>query len=169
MLSSMYRELKIDTNNLGCVSLNVEPLPISIDDLGGFKALYCSDDKKWINGYINSHITLLYGLLENVQQKHVDFIIDDLEKPDTVKIKNIEFFSNPKEPYVCIVANVFASSLLKLHKKLCMLPHINTRPTYKVHITIAYIKKENCTRELINKLNRLCADIEIKTKDIIFE
>jgi 2'-5' RNA ligase len=169
MLSSIYRELKIDTSNLGCVSLNVEPLPISIDDLGGSKILYYSDDKKWINGYINSHITLLYGLLPNVQKKHVDFIVDDIEKPTTIKIKNIDFFSNPKEPYVCIIANVYASQILKYHKKLCMLPHINTRSTYKVHITIAYIKKENCTRELINKLNRLCTNIEIKTKDIIFE
>ena len=167
-IDQIYKELDINTSNLKCVSLNIESLPISIKDLGGDKALYYSKDKDWISGYINSHITLIYGLLENVKKEHITFILNDLEIPETIKIKNIEVFNNPKEPYVCVIANL-NTNIIKFHKKLCMLPHINTRSNYRPHITLAYIKKEFYSDKLIYKLNRLYSNIEIKTKNIVFE
>ncbi len=175
-MEDVYNDLNIKYRSLGCSMLKVDPVPVSLDDIGGEDVLYISKNKDlpWVNGFINGkkpHITLLYGLLENVCQKHVDVALANLEVPKTIKLTNIGTFPSQliDEPYICIVVNVDIIPLIKFHEKLCMLPNIKRYPIFKAHLTIAYVKKEFCTQELLDKLNKMCSNLELNVKELKFE
>lgn len=150
----VYSDLGIDLNKLGCVMLGTETIDTSFiddDDLYYTK----NPDLFWINGRAegNSHITLKYGLLNSVRRKHVLKVIEGLPLPEYLTPDRIEKFDSPfpDEPYECIVLRVSTEhegrgggsgkKVMDLHNALNYLPHINTFPDYKPHITLAYVKK----------------------------
>lgn len=154
----MYKELGINLNTLGCIMLDVEPLPIMISDGQVYKepSLHKSTnpERKWINGWIASdvsHITLLYGLMDNghTWRKHVDTVLKDWSLKE-VEIEKISYFDSPyeDEEYYCIVAHMkITPQLQEGHDRLQFIPHINTFPGYKAHMTICYIKKDEVLRD----------------------
>lgn len=140
----VYDDLDIDLKTLGCVMLKTETPDTSfIRD----EDLYYSSDPKlfWINGRVpNSHITLKYGLMPQVRREHVDAVIKDMPIPDYLVPTGITMFASPypDEPYECIVLPIaLTPPLAALHNHLNYLPHINTFPEYKPHITLAYVRK----------------------------
>lgn len=154
----IYKKLHIDLDKLGCIMADVEPS----DELKNTKvdesALYFAQNKsrKWINGYIadkGAHVTLLYGLLENGHKwkEYVDEVLKGWELKD-VEIEDIGSFDSPyeDEPYYCIVAHVkITPELMEGHSRLQFLPHIDTFPGYKAHMTICYIKKDDQIKEQV--------------------
>jgi len=175
-IEDVYLDLGIKYRNLGCSMLKVDTAPVTLDDIGGSEVLYVSNNPNlpWVNGYINGkkpHVTLLYGLLENVRQEHVDIALKGLEIPKTIKLSHVGTFPSPleSEPYICIVAHVNIEPLVKFHEKLCQLPNIKRYPVFKAHLTIAYVKKELCTQELLDKLNSMLSNIELEVKELKFE
>lgn len=142
----VYEFLGIDLKTLGCVMLKVEEPDTSfIAD----EDLYVSPDpaKFWIKGRAsgNSHVTLRYGLLPSVRQEHVRRIMDDVNLPRELFVKNLEKFESPyeDEPYECIVARVNSlnDELQEANSALGLLPNINTFSGYKPHVTLAYVRQ----------------------------
>lgn len=147
----VYDDLGIDLKSLGCIMLKTEvPDTSFIKD----EDLYYTDNPKlfWVNGRstTNSHITLKYGLLNSVRRKHVDTVIDGLPLPERLIGQGMMKFDSPypDEPYECIVLKISTDSafghpaeLMALHNQLNYLPHVNTFPDYKPHVTLAYVRK----------------------------
>ena len=171
----VYKWLGLNLSTLGCVMLDLEPLPIPTYIIQEYETgaqvnydtwikenLYFAADKTrfWIDGWVADkvpHITLLYGLLETAKnyEPHIEAVLKDW-KLEEVVIEDVGFFESPyaDEPYYCIVAHIKKTpELIEGHERLCMLPHVKTFPGYKAHMTICYIKKDEKFRDdLINQL-----------------
>lgn len=150
----MYSELGVNIDKLGCIMLDVDGS--KIENKIDANDLYKSENKDrfWINGFVagsTPHVTLLYGLLQSgntTYRKYVDKVLEGWNK-EPVKIDHVGFFDSPfsDDPYFCIVAHLDISQNLKdANNRLQLLPHINTFPDYKAHVTIAYIKKDEGLR-----------------------
>lgn len=152
----IYKALDINTSRLGCVMLDVDGSGVyhEIEQ----QDLYFSPnpDRHWIRGFVaekTPHVTLLYGLLHSAQEwrSHVDAVLKGWELKE-VEVSHIGYFESPypDEDYYCIVAHVaITPELLEGHRRLSLLPHINTFPEYKAHITIAYIRKDEELRDKV--------------------
>lgn len=146
----MYAELGIDTARLGCIMLDVKPL----FDLNMLREEwgYTDPELPFVNGFEpileKPHVTLLYGLLESGQtwRKHVDEVLADWDQPETIGAWHVDWFSAPGLPYKPVVFSIDAEArgtLRDANSRLQLLPHINTFPEYKPHITIGYVKNEH--------------------------
>lgn len=162
----VYSDLGYDLGKLGCIMLPI----VSDDDMNAAVLdtiepgdLYTANDQiahPHIGGIVLdvAHITLLYGLLRSGSEmkKHVEAMIDG-KLPNEIAITEIGYFESqlPDEPYYCLVAHVKVSDdLQEAHDRLTFLPHIDTFPGYKPHITLAYINKDEAKRDqYIQRLN----------------
>lgn len=154
----VFEDLGYDLSKLGCIMLDTEPVSIEVEP----NQLYFAKNKVrfWIDGNVSKktpHVTLLYGLLRSglEMKKHVDAVLEGWDMKD-IEIADIGYFDSPyeDEEYYCIVAHlVITSKLLDGNARLKFLPHIDTFPGYKAHLTLAYIKKDELYRDrLISKL-----------------
>ena len=152
------RDLGIDIGSLGCIMLDVEsPTPVAsvIPESWAYRS--ANPALSHVDGIQSEHhVTLLYGLLPQVRRAHVDEVLSGWTGGDvSVKTDTLEAFTSPlpDEPYVCIVARQLKPSreIAAAHARLSMLPHINTHPEFKAHVTLAYVHKdraEDAMREL---------------------
>lgn len=173
---SVYKDLGIDVDTLGCIMIDVKPSASMMDADSEVKdILYTSKDpkRKWIKGWVvgdTAHVTLLYGLLGNghTWKKQVDKVIGDWSIK-TVEIDHIDHFESQyeDEPYYCIVAHIKVSEkLLEGHERLQFLPHIDTFTGYKPHMTIAYIKKDKkILNETIKWMNDMWQGKQLKVEE----
>jgi len=176
----VYKDLGINLDKLGCIMLDLEPLSnmYSIEVEGAGIALYYAKNKErfWIDGWVVgkvAHVTLLYGLLKTGPEwkEYVDAVLKDWDLPE-VEIEKIGYFDSPysDEPYYCIVAHLkVTDKLLEGHQRLSFLPHINTFPGYKAHMTICYLKKnqgEKYRDIMIEQFNKMWAGKKLKVKGI---
>lgn len=172
----VYQWLGVDLNKLGCLMLDVKPLPnmYSISLEGADVALYYAKNKDrfWIDGWVldkTPHLTLLYGFPTEAKnyKPHIEAVLKGWEMK-TVKIADIGYFNSPyeDESYYCLVAHLeVTDELLEGHQRLEFLPHINTFTGYKPHITIAYIDKtqgENYRDNLIEDFKKLWVGKELE-------
>lgn len=153
-------DLGITLGDLGCIMLDVEA-PIRVADIIPESWAYRSNnpDLRHVDGITTEHhVTLLFGLLPQVQREHVDEVLDGWDGLDVaVKTDMLEVFPSPlsEEPYSCIVARQTAPSreIRDAHARLSLLPHVNTHPEFKAHTTLAYVRRER-TEEALNELRR---------------
>jgi hypothetical protein len=168
----VYEQLKIDLSTLGCVMLDLDPIPLP--SLLPNIELHKSPNEKrfWIDGWVadkTPHVTLLYGLMQQAKKwdTYIDLLLRDW-KLDSITIGDVGYFASPyvDEEYYCIVAHVEKTpKLVEGHQRLEMLPHINTFAGYKPHFTIAYIKKDDEMRDgLIAILKKDLVGKEFKVK-----
>ena len=155
----VYEDLGIDIPKLGCIMLDVPALPV-VELLGddAESMLYTSENKErfWIKGAVGAktaHVTLQYGLMESgvKWKKHVNTVLDGWELP-MVTIDKISFFPSPfaDENYSCIVGLVSVTDeLMEGHHRLQMLPHIDTNPGYKPHVTLAYVNTADTNKAIM--------------------
>ena len=141
------KDMGIDVAKLGCVMLDVEQLTAKAL-LDQEWAYYAKEPERfpWVKGYeVDSHVTLLYGLLQNANdiRSAVDEVLtgwDPFKAP--VNPDYISAFQSTidSEPYSCIVMHIFPDqSLIDAHARLSLLPHIDTFWEYKPHVTIGYV------------------------------
>lgn len=152
----VYEALGIDLRTLGCIMLDVEPLPVSalLAKLG--IQPYTSPDtaKFWIRGAVadeTAHATLLYGLLKTGPEwrDHVDTVLAGWA-PDALQVDHVGYFGSPypDEPYWCIVAHLIVTdNLAEGNARLAFLPHVNTFAGYRPHVTLAYISGTEAERD----------------------
>ena len=154
------RDLSISISDLGCIMLDVEsPIPVA-DVLPEAWAYRSSNpDLKHVSGIqTEHHVTLLFGLLPQVRRAHVDEVLAGWDGLDVaVKTDQLDVFPSPlpDEPYSCIVARQTSPSreIAGAHARLSMLPHINTHPTFKAHVTLAYVHRDR-TQDALTELRR---------------
>lgn len=173
--SNVYDELGIDTTDLGCIMLNTEKLVVS--DIISEDDLYYAVDKEhhqYVNGIVSEsvpHVTVLYGLMQSGAKwrPQVDEVLDGW-MPQTVRVGNVTAFESiyDDEAYYCLVAElVLTDELLEGNARLRMLPHIDTFPTYRAHISLAYIKHDAALRdELLYALNNKFTGQEVRVTGI---
>jgi len=149
----------IDVPKMGCVMLKVEKLKTDFIVPKEWEYYSENPDYRYIKG-INAgdHVTLLYGLLRNANtiRAAVDKVLSGWEPEAPVLEKVGSFPSSYKdEPnYACIVGHIkLTDNIMEAHDRLSFLPHIDTHPGYKPHITLGYVKKEN-EKEAISAFGR---------------
>lgn len=102
--------------------------------------LYIEDGKNGKFGKeTEPHVTLLYGI--HSKEANAQEIINYLKesKPITIKIKGISLFENPK--YDVVKYEVESEDLVEMNKYIKEhFPNTQTFPTYKPHMTLAYVK-----------------------------
>jgi len=136
-----YNQFLKESNNydLGCVMIEI---PISnweeITSTIVEEDLYTDEGKPGIQD--NPHVTLLYGLHNEVTLDQIKSIFDGFEEGIDIIIKGIGIFEN--ENFDVVKLNVLNNNKLQsLYDKLSELPNSNEYPEYIPHITIAYLKK----------------------------
>lgn len=140
----LYDDIDIDTDDLGCIMLDLEPMEVMNYMEGHEDELY--ENPKWDQGSLPAetvpHVTLLYGLLENgnIWKDKVDALLKDW-KLDKVKIDKVGYFDTP-DSYAVIAHLEKTPELIDGHERLTLLPHINTFSEYLPHMTLAYVKKD---------------------------
>jgi len=125
--------------SLGCVMIEV---PVSnwdeIISSINKEDLYTDEGKPGIQD--NPHVTVLYGLHEEVSLEQVKSVFEDIDESIDIKIEGIGIFENEK--FDVVKFNVVPSSTLQdLHDKLSEFPNSNEYPEYEPHITLCYTKK----------------------------
>lgn len=149
---SVYDYLEIKIRDLGVVMLDIDRIEVVELVDQGKQDLYFSQNPNlgYVQGAVAEevpHLTLLFGLMKKgLEYKPViDAVLEGWTPPRLV-IESIEAFPSMQpdtEPYSCIVARVeVTDDLLEGHQRLQMLPHIDTFPDYKPHITLAYVNKD---------------------------
>lgn len=185
----VYQWLGIDLNKLSCLMLDTEPIKlptyitqdwetgagVNWDKLFLEEYMYFAKNKDrfWINGFVGDtpHATLLYGFMtEAINYKtHIEAVLNGWEMK-TVKIADVGYFDSPyeDEEYYCLVAHLeVTDELLEGHRRLEFLPHINTFTGYKPHITIAYMKKDEKSRDFfIEDLKKQLVGKELKINQL---
>lgn len=96
------------------------------------------DEKKGRQPVSDCHITLLYGVHEDVKDSEVEEILKDVA-PIEVTLKKISAFEN--EDVDVLKFDVEGKELNQWNKKLKKLPHTNKYKEFHPHLTIAYLKK----------------------------
>ena len=145
----VYADLGVSIPDLGCIMLDVESFDVTRHVANGEADLYYGTlpQLRYAQGAVaekSAHVTLLYGLLEPgpAWQKHVDAVLEGWNIL-SVRISDVSFFPSTaqNEDYSVIVAKIEVSAeLLEGHRRLQLLPHVDTFPDYTPHLTLAYIK-----------------------------
>lgn len=170
----VYENLGIDVGNLGCIMLDTET--IATNDIiadGDYFTRPSQYEDGMDDGHESErepHVTLLYGLLRpGIElKKHVDAVLDGWQ-PQELIIDYVGFFysTDAEMNAVTIVAFVRKTdSLLEANARLRFLPHIDTFPEYKPHITLAYVKDSANWQEYVTLLNDKYAGKSVKPVSI---
>jgi 2'-5' RNA ligase len=143
----VYESLGIDTDKLGFVMLDTKPFEVTKYVEGGEDDLFYGEAGSFKDGAVaekTAHVTLMFGLMENANdwKKEIGIVLDDWSIRN-VEIQEVGYFSNDDSEDVPIVAHVKPTDkLLEGNMRLKLLPHINTFPDYRPHITLAYVKND---------------------------
>jgi len=155
-------DLPIDTNKLGCIMLEFDPLPVmqwTVEaGLGGTFVYGNPDEQPWVQGPVaekGSHATLLYGLVSRVScnpfgrdreagheyRQYIDPMLEDLDLVGGhFYINELEVFGN-NPAYDVVVGRIESTVLNEANRRLRLLPHVDTFVDYKPHVTLAYVQK----------------------------
>lgn len=124
---------------LGCIMLSVpmrmDALSVAIDPADLFEP-----DNEDHGIPKNPHVTILYGLYDQmIPDRTVEQIMLGV-KPIVIKFGLTSVFENPD--YDVVNISIISPDLHELNARLTELPHDSTYyPTYKPHLTLAYVKK----------------------------
>jgi 2'-5' RNA ligase len=141
------QEMGIEVSKLGCVMLDLEPIDAAAFAPSGWAYYAKNPEYKWVKGFeVQSHITLLYGLLKNANTIRwaIDEVLEGWE-PGEIAIDRIGSFPSnlDGEPYACIIGHIrVTAQLLDAHARLSYLPHIDTFWDYKPHVTLGYVHEK---------------------------
>lgn len=83
------------------------------------------------------HVTLLYGIHDDVEDKDVEAIINTFTAPE-ITLSKIGLFEN--EDVDVVKFDIDCKDLNEMNKKLKELPYTSKFPTYEAHSTIAFVK-----------------------------
>jgi len=147
---SLYDGMDIDMDDLGCIMIDTEKIPVLqyIKDPQADLYYDTNYDQSPVPGENEAHVTLLFGLLENgnIWKDKVDMLLMGWGI-DSVTINEVSYF-DLGDSYAVIGLVDLSPELLDGHERLTLLPHINTFSEYHPHITLAYI---NHDPELLDK------------------
>ena len=135
----MIKTISYDTDNLGCVMLNVEPMT-EVDDVIPASLWFSNDTVK--GRETEPHITLLYGLLTPayLQEAAIMKALENWDAPAYVEFRGFGFFHGNDYDVLFARVHEYSSTLVdKAHGMLSTLPHVNTFYPYCPHLTLGYV------------------------------
>lgn len=156
-------------DDLGCIMLNTEPVAVKqhVEDADDDLADPEDDDDIVVPGEDESHITLLYGLLENgnTWKNKVDTVLNGWN-PGKLTIDKVGSFDLGDKH--AIVAHIKKTpELVDGHERLTLLPHIQTFSEYAPHMTLVYVKHDQgISDKWVNALGKQYNGKPLKSKDI---
>lgn len=87
----------------------------------------------------DAHITLLYGIHNDVPDDDVETIIDKIKQSE-ITLSKLSIFDNKDSGFDVIKFEVKGKELYTINKLLVDLPHTTDYPEYSPHLTVAYVK-----------------------------
>jgi 2'-5' RNA ligase len=137
-LLDLLIEKKGDSYEYGCVMLYFDfPLMNKIHDGIDSKDLYEEEDDRTYGLEDEPHVTLLFGLHNDVSLDDIKKILDKFTF-STCKIYNASLFKNEK--YDVLKFDIKGENLHACNKALKQYPYTNKFPDYHPHMTIGYLK-----------------------------
>lgn len=135
----MKKDTPTRKNKFGCVMLFLKfPQIKKLHRVINIEDIY-EDEEDSSYGLENEpHVTLLYGLHEEVSDDDVRDVLKGFEFTD-IKLQNISSFNNEK--YDVLKYDVENDGLHKANELLKKFPYTNDYPQYHPHLTIGYLKK----------------------------
>lgn len=154
----------------GCVMVGLNTITKEwnkIQNLIDEDDIYFGDGKE--GGYgreLDPHITILFGIHDNVEDKDVELLINDINKPE-LTLNNVSLFEN--ELFDVLKFDIESLDLHELNKKFKSLPHTTDFPNYHPHTTICYCKKSQA-QKYIKTLNDYIKniDLDVTVKNILY-
>jgi 2'-5' RNA ligase len=142
-LVDLLNENSTSKYNFGCVMMYLHfPKLKQIQDIIEPEEVYTEEGDKTYGLEDEPHVTLLYGLHEDVTINQVKEVIGQFdleEKPFFIKLHNVSCFNTPK--YDVLKFDAEGDILHKLNEGLKALPFTNEFPDYHPHLTIGYLKQ----------------------------
>jgi 2'-5' RNA ligase len=130
-------EEKKEKYEYGCAMIYFDsPLTKKLQEEIDENDLYTEEGDRSFGFEKEPHVTLLYGLHDDVDENDVMRICAD-EIPPLV-LANASAFENEK--FDVLKFDVDSEKLHEINAKLCELPHTTDFPDYHPHSTIAYLK-----------------------------
>jgi hypothetical protein len=133
--------------DLGCIMLDLTPIPVTGWLPTDTIYFYGDDRMAYAKGPVaehGAHVTLLYGLTPDAeagvrQRESVDELLAGLDL-SSVTVEDVGDFSPMFGlPYAPIIAHVSSPDLVEANRRLRFLPHVDTFPDYRPHVTLAYV------------------------------
>lgn len=117
-----------------------------------------SYDLRYVQGAVaeaTAHVTLHQGLLPGIPADIIDTVLGDYDISE-VRISNIGGWPSA-DGFTTVVAHLcdYDGKLLELHNRLRTLPHIDSFPEFKPHVTLAFVRDGACMPSWLNALNAL--------------
>jgi hypothetical protein len=124
----------------GCAMVYFDfPEMSDIHDMIDKDDIYIDDEDDSFGLEKKPHVTLLYGLLEDVKDDEI-FDICMKHEIGEIELKKISIFKSEK--YDVLKFDAYNDELHTINKELSALPNENSYPEYHPHCTIAYLKKD---------------------------
>jgi len=158
-------EKKGDTHSYGCAMLNLRVPKTEWDKLQSMVEeddVYTEEDDRSYGREDEPHITLLYGLHDDIPDEEIEEVLYSEPTPK-IKLTGVSLFENDK--YDVLKFDFSGKILHKLNEKLSKLPNENEFPKYIPHCTIAYLKSG--TGKKVVKI--IEGDIESISKSILID
>ena len=137
----------------GCVMLYFDPeLPIfkEMQELIDDKDIYHGDGKSGYGREIEPHVTILYGLHDDIKDEKVESIVNTFKQTEVI-FNKITIFENDK--FDVVKFDIVNKDIDDMNMKMTKLPFTTDYPDYKAHSTIAYVKPGK-GKKYIQKLNK---------------
>lgn len=155
---ALLLEIKPKNHQYGCIILYYK-----VDHMWWKKIqnLIDVEDIDRVNGVLgrekhtDAHVTIIYGLHKNVDEEELKKIVSELPVKQ-IEVKELEFFKGDTNDVVKF--KVDYSFLHKNNRTLKKFPHTSMYPTYKPHMTVAYVKKgkgEEYKQRIANALQKI--------------
>ena len=146
-LNKIFKQLisedKGNSYSYGCVMLYLdleESKQKEIQELVSEDDLYLgTEDDPGYGREDEPHVTLLYGIHDDVPDEDVEAIITKLTQPE-LTLKEINIFDNADKGFDVVKFDIEDAELTKMNEMLKVLPYTNNYPEYHAHVTIAYVK-----------------------------
>lgn len=131
-------EKKEQKYKYGCAMLELDfPQMESLHEQIDSEDVYVEEGDSSYGLEKNPHVTLLYGLHEDVEGDVVKKICMG-HQYESIVLENVSCFENEK--FEVLKFDVSGESLHECNKKLSQLPHTTDYPDYHPHVTIGYLK-----------------------------
>lgn len=164
-LRTLLLEIKGGSYSYGCVMLSLDipqktwkEIQNKIDD----KDVYIDPKDDTVGREDECHVTILYGLHNDIKDEHVEEIIDNWY-PITITLSKVSKFE--KDDYDVLKFDIENRNLKKFNREIKELPYTNDYPKYSAHCTIAYLKKGTADK-YIKEFNEDLEPIELTAEKI---
>lgn len=124
----------------GCLMIYVDiPKWSNFTDYVSVDDLYLPENERY-GIEQDPHITILYGIHDDVHDNQIMSLFSNIKSSDIqMDVDGIDCFNN--EDYDVLKMNIKSDKLNDLNKLAKSLEHTCTFPSYKPHLTIAYLRK----------------------------